>query len=230
MRCCTLARLEISAKRGPARVGLCSGRALNKPRGCNVLLLASPFTSFYACVVPFRSNSGKIAEDSDLYAAALHALMRRAYSTHEMKEYLGRRAADESGVTVVVTHLREQGYLDDAKYARDYARLHANSRRQGKFRIARELRARGVPDGHITAALEAVFAETDESALVRARIQKKIAQVRGRAGGEIDQKKIASLYRSLMAAGFSADLIRSEIRSATKAAPEEIPENSVDED
>ncbi|HEV2132945.1 MAG TPA: regulatory protein RecX, partial [Terracidiphilus sp.] len=109
-----------------------------------------------------------------------------------------------------------QGYLDDAKYARDYARLHASSRRQGKFRIARELRARGVPDSHIDAALESVFAETDEVSLVRERIKRKLGQLRGSAGKSIDQKKIASLYRSLIAAGFSADVIRTEIRNVTK--------------
>jgi regulatory protein len=171
----------------------------------------------------------KITEDSDLYAAALRALMRRAYSIHEMKEYLKRRAADESGVTVVIAHLREQGYLDDAKYARDYARLHANSRRQGKFRIARELRGRGVPDQHIDAALESVFAETDESALVRTRIKRKLDSIRGRSGGAIDQKKIASLYRSLIAAGFPSDIIRSEIRQATKIDAGEIEIKEVEE-
>lgn len=180
--------------------------------------------------MPFRSNAQKISTDEDLYAAALRALMRRAYSVHEMKEHLGRRAADKSGVTVVITHLREQGYLDDAKYARDYARLHANSRRQGKFRIARELRARGVPDRHIDAALESVFAETDETALVRERIKRKLGQLRGSLEKSIDQKKIASLYRSLIAAGFSSDVIRTEIRNVTKAdAADFADEPSVEE-
>ena len=154
--------------------------------------------------------------------------MRRAYSIHEMKQYLGRRAADPSGVTVVVTHLRDQGYLDDAKYARDYARLHVQSRRQGRFRIARELRARGVPDQHIEAALEGVFAETDESSLARVRIQRKLAQLRGRGSQPPDQKKLASLYRSLLAAGFSSDVIRAEIRRATQAEMEE-PAETPDE-
>jgi regulatory protein len=171
----------------------------------------------------------KVADDSDLYASALRALMRRAYSVHEMKEYLGKRAADQSGVTVVVTHLRDQGYLDDAKYARDYARLHANSRRQGRFRITRELRSRGVPDEHIDAALDSVFAETDESALVRTRIQRKITSLRGPSNKPIEQKKIASLFRSLIAAGFPTDLIRAEINKATKVNAQEVLDGPPDE-
>jgi regulatory protein len=150
--------------------------------------------------------------------------MRRAYSIHEMKQYLARRAEDETGVTVVIMKLQQMSYLDDAKYARDYARLHAQSRRQGRYRISRELRARGVPDAEIDAALDSVFAETDEATLVRARVKRKISQIRG----PLDQKKTASLYRSLIAAGFSADIIRAEIRSATKADADELAEASRD--
>ena len=146
-----------------------------------------------------------------------------------MKEYLGRRAEEEDAVSAVIARLREQSYLDDAKYARDYARLHAQSRRQGKFRISRELRGRGVPDHHIDTALESVFAETDETALARERIKRKLAQLRGSATKPIDQKKIASLYRSLIGAGFSSDIIRTEIRKVTKADPSEIAEESGDE-
>jgi regulatory protein len=156
--------------------------------------------------------------------------MRRAHSIHEMEEYLGRRAEGKDAVSAVVARLREQNYLDDAKYARDYARLHANSRRQGRFRITRELRARGVPDQHIEAALEAIFAETDEAALVRERIKRKFASLRATANKSIDQKKIASLYRSLIAAGFSSDIIRAEIGHATRIEPSDLPDAPADDD
>jgi regulatory protein len=161
-----------------------------------------------------RFTPRKLASEEELYASALRALMRRAHSIHEMREYLERRSEKSDPVSAVVARLREQKYLDDSRYALEYARLHAHSRRQGRFRIARELRARGVMDQHIDAALAAIFAETDEASLVRVRILRKLSSLRGPA----DEKKLASLYRSLMAAGFSADLIRDEIRSATRAA------------
>jgi regulatory protein len=139
--------------------------------------------------------------------------MRRAHSIHEMKKYLAKRAEDGDSIAPVIAHLREQCYLDDAKFALDYARLHANSRTQGRFRIARELRARGVPDQHIHAALAAVFADTDEAALVR----KRLARCLKGARAPLHQRKIASTYRSLLRAGFSADVIRTELRAATRA-------------
>jgi hypothetical protein len=86
-----------------------------------------------------------------------------------MRDYLTRRAEDKELISPVIARLRELQYLDDARYAIDYARQHARTRRQGRFRIARELRGRGVPDRYIESALDAVFAETDEAALVRAR-------------------------------------------------------------
>lgn len=155
----------------------------------------------------------KSPDESQLYTAALRALTRRAHSVHEMKEYLRVRAENPDDAVSVLQRLGEQNYIDDARYARDYARSRAQTRRQGKFRIARELRARGVPEKHIDAALEAVFADTDERALVRARLERKLHQLRG----PVDEKKRASIYRSLLRAGFSADSIREELRALTKS-------------
>ena len=152
--------------------------------------------------------------------------MRRAHSVHEMKEYLGRRAENPELIAPVIQKLKEQQYLDDARYARDHARIHAQGRRQGKFRIARELRARGVPDRHIEAALDAVFAETDEAALIRARLSRKLKNIRG----ALDEKKRASLYRSLLRAGFSSDVIRAELRAATRADLSEIPDPALSDE
>jgi regulatory protein len=167
-----------------------------------------------------RSKPRQFSTEQDLYASALRALMRRAYSIHEMKTYLNLRAEEKDAVPNVIARLRELNYLDDARYAAEFARQHATLRKQGRFRIARELRARGVPDSHIDAALESAFAETDESAAVRARIKRKLAHVRG----ELDQRKIASLYGSLLRAGFSADIIRTELRGITHGDVPEVPD------
>jgi regulatory protein len=158
------------------------------------------------------ASSGKALTEQQLYACALRALTRRAHSIQEMRQYLERRAEATTAVSAVLRRLCEQNYLDDARYAVDFARQHANRRRQGRFRIARELRQRGVADGYINAALCQIFSETDETALVRARLKRQ------RAGG-LDERKTQSLYRSLLRAGFSPDLIRSELRKAACADP-----------
>ena len=173
-----------------------------------------------------RSSPRRASDQADLYACAVRGLMRRAYSIHEMKIYLKRRADDKDLIPPVVARLRELNYLDDARYALDYANQHAKLRRQGGLRIARELRARGVPDRYIDAALKTVFAETDESTLVRARLKRRLAHLRG----PLDQRRIASLYRSLLSAGFSSEVIRAELRGVTKGDLPDFPDSSACEE
>lgn len=171
---------------------------------------------------PVRHSSStprKLSTEQQLYLSAQRALMRRAHSIHEMREYLARRAEDESLIPRVISRLRELRYLDDARYALNYAQNRVHSH-HGRFRIARELRARGVPTEHIDAALTAVFAETDEASLVRARLKRRLAHLRP----PLDRRKLASLYRSLLAAGFSADIIRAELEKITNAGLPDRPD------
>lgn len=161
---------------------------------------------------PSPGTTHKLSTEQQLYLSAQRALMRRAHSIHEMHEYLARRADDASQIPGVIARLRELRYLDDARYALNYAQSRVHSH-HGRFRISRELRARGVPTEHIDAALTSVFAETDEASLVRARLKRRLAHVRP----PLDRRKLASLYRSLLAAGFSADIIRAELKNVTTA-------------
>lgn len=164
----------------------------------------------------------KLHSESGLYESALRALVRRAHSVHEMKQTLERRAEDKTLVQPVLERLKRAGLLDDARYARQFVRQRSEIRRQGKFRIARDLRARGVPDRHIEAALAEISQVTDEAAAVRQRIARKLKLLRG----EIDVRKIASLYRSLLRAGFPTDIIRRELRAMTKEDVPDIPDAS----
>ena len=152
-----------------------------------------------------------------LYEAAVKILMRRAHSVSEMKKALIRRTADEDLIQKVIARLKQNGLIDDARYAKQFARQRTEIRRQGRYRVARELRARGVPDQHIEAAVAEASANSDEAAMVRQRIERKLRLFRG----EIDEKKIASLYRTLLRAGFSSHTIRRELRRATS---EDLPE------
>ncbi len=75
--------------------------------------------------------------------------MRRAYSVFEMRTYLERRSEDATLARHVVARVRQEKFLDDARYALEFARTHARTRRQGRYRIARELRgARGAGPLH----------------------------------------------------------------------------------
>jgi len=159
----------------------------------------------------------QLETDAQVYEAAIKILMRRAHSVHEMKKALARRCEDDKIVRGVLERLKRESLLDDARYAKQLTRLRTESRKQGEFRIARDLRARGIPDRHIEAAIKDAVAATDPAAIIRQRIERKLRLFRG----EIDERKMASLYRSLIAAGFPSDLIRKELHRLTH---EEIPD------
>ncbi len=159
----------------------------------------------------------RVETEAELYDVAVQALMRRAHSVHEMKQKLERRSDNKLLVQVVMARLKENGKIDDARYAKQFARQRTEGRKQGKFRVARDLRARGVPDRHIEAALREAAEDTDEGAMVRQRIERKLRAYRG----EIDEKKMASIYGSLLRAGFSADVVRRELKALTR---EDVPD------
>ena len=172
-----------------------------------------------------RSSPRKLSSETDLYTAAINGLARRAYSVYEMRTYLERRAEDKDVVKGVLNRLKHLDYLDDARYARQFVRLHTELRKQGPFRIARDLRARGVPDRHIEAALAERAAESNDSALVRERLVRRIKMLRG----PLNEQRVASLYRSLLRAGFAADTIRRELSVLSKQPVEALPESQGEE-
>ena len=81
-----------------------------------------------------RSSPRKLSNEEELYAAALRALMRRAYSVFEMRTYLERRSEDATLARHVVARIRQEKLLDDARYALEFARARAKVRRQGRYR------------------------------------------------------------------------------------------------
>src|SRR3981189_1168643 len=154
----------------------------------------------------------QLETEAEMYDVAVRALMRRAHSVHEMKKKLERRSENKLLVELVMARLKENGMIDDARYAKQFARQRTETRKQGKFRIVRDLRGRGIPDRHIEAALTEAAQNTDEAAMVRQRIERKLRSFHG----EIDEKKLASIYKSLLRAGFSRDVVRRELKAVTR--------------
>jgi regulatory protein len=163
----------------------------------------------------------QLETEAELYDVALRALMRRAHSVQEMKRKLERRSENKLLVQLVMARLKESGLIDDARYAKQFARQRTETRKQGKYRVARDLRARGIPDRQIAEALEEAAKTSDEGAMVRQRIERKLRSYRG----EIDEKKMASIYGSLLRAGFSADVVRRELKAIVK---EDVPDVETD--
>jgi regulatory protein len=153
--------------------------------------------------------------DSDaLWSYALKALAQRAHSTGELKEKLRRRAERVSDVDEVIARLKDNGYLDDRRFAESFAASRLSNEGLGKGRVLLDLRQRRVTPALAEKTVRAVYEEVDEQALIDDFIRRKYRKT-PREGLFQDEKDLAAAYRRLVRAGFrSGDIVRALKRFA----------------
>lgn len=139
-------------------------------------------------------------------------LARRPYSVAELRRALNREFPESPGVAEAITRLRELGYLDDKKFAEQFASSLAHNRAYGRYRIRRELKSKLVDYRHIEPALQRLFEETDERELLEHTLEKKLRRLRL----PLTPQKLNNLCQSLLRHGFSAG----DIMKAVRARPE----------
>lgn len=125
---------------------------------------------------------------SDAYELALQALGRKERTEAELEGWLRERGADEDELAGAIARLAESGAIDDERFARRFAEDKRELRGWGPERIGEALRARGVAEGLIDAAL------ADESGEdVVARAVALLAQSGADAGDEEGRGRALSL-------------------------------------
>ncbi len=142
-------------------------------------------------------------------------LARRAYSVGEMRRALARKFPHTAGLPEVVARLRQLNFLDDRKFAAQYAHSLAENRGFGRYRVRRELKAKLVDYGVIEPALASAFEATDERALLERALDRKIRTLRL----PVTRARLASLCQGLLRRGFAASDIMKAVRSRPKLTP-----------
>jgi regulatory protein len=84
---------------------------------------------------------------------AWRALNRRDRTVAELARTLAAKRVEPAAIEVVISELCEQGYLDDARFARRFAEERRRLDGWGAERIERRLRALGVDEELIAAAV-----------------------------------------------------------------------------
>jgi regulatory protein len=148
----------------------------------------------------------KTGSEDELYQYAVGALARRARSVAELKRLLRPRvdADTEYGKTLVelvIRRLKDQGYLNDAKYAAAYSSFRRDNERFGRRRVITDLKVKGVHAEVIEQAVESVYGDINEEQLARDYLRRK------RIAKPKDQKHTARVFRQLMRAGFGSKVI-----------------------
>ena len=101
--------------------------------------------------------------------SALRLLAYRPRSEAELRSRLARRGLPLSAVENAIEHLREQGLVDDAAFARYWVEARQQSSPRGRYLLQRELLAKGVA---AETAGEALAAVVDEETARRAAAKK----------------------------------------------------------
>jgi regulatory protein len=150
----------------------------------------------------------KLFTEAELYDYAVGALARRMRSVAELKRLLRNRveADTEIGKTLVeliVVRLKDQGYLNDAKYAAAFSSYRRDNEKFGRMRVVNDLKAKGVHGDVIEKAVSSVYDDVKEENLARDYLRRKRLQ----KPKDHDQKQAARIFRNLMRAGFGSKTI-----------------------
>lgn len=145
----------------------------------------------------------KLLGQEKLLDLALRALGSRAHSTGELKEKLRRRAEAPEHVDAVLAKLKDAGYLNDRRFAENYAAARLENQGLGKMRVLRDLRQRKVAPKLAEQVTEQTFHDTNEIDLIEAFLARKY---RGKKLNVFlsEEKNLAGAFRRLRYAGFAA--------------------------
>jgi regulatory protein len=152
------------------------------------------------------SRPRKTDSEDELYAYAVGALGRRMRSVAELKRLLRPRvdADTEYGKTLVelvIRRLKDQGYLNDARYAAAYSSLRRDNEKFGRRRVVSDLKAKGLHAEVIDKAVDSAYDDVNEERQARDYLRRK------RISKPKDQKQAARVFRQLIRAGFGSKAI-----------------------
>ncbi|CAN5353915.1 hypothetical protein BH09GEM1_BH09GEM1_05070 [soil metagenome] len=141
-----------------------------------------------------------------VYDRALNMLAFRARSATELARALVRKGADRAHVDQAIARLVEQGFIDDAAFARALARARVVGANHSNRRVQQELLRKGVAREVAEDAIGEVFEQegVDPMALVETAARRKMRTL---ASLEPAVRR-RRLYGFLARRGFDADDIR----------------------
>jgi regulatory protein len=135
---------------------------------------------------------------------AMRLLERRERSTAEIERKLRQRQFDETLIAQVVARLQETGLINDARFAQRFVEARENARPRSRRALTAELRQRGLAEGEIAEAVDAV----DEEEAAYQAAGKQSRRLHALEWAEFRQKLSAFLARR----GFDYDIIASVVR------------------
>ncbi len=143
-------------------------------------------------------------------AKVIRLLNRRIYSENEIVDKLKRKQYDEHIIAAVVAELKKLSFIDDLAFARAFVSDRIRLNPSGSFKIAYELRQKGISKKVINQVLqEEKVAEGDgERALAVAR--KRLATFSANMDTKTKRRRLANYLKRR---GFSFEVISNTLQA-----------------
>jgi regulatory protein len=156
----------------------------------------------------------------DAYTQALTWLARRELSERQVRERLARREFDEESIDAAVERLKAERAVDDRRVALACARSAVRLKGRGRERVRRTVESLGISRDLARSAVDEVFTEIDESALIERALDKRWPRLAAAGSGDspadsptIDRRNLQRIYQSLIRQGFPAGRVMEAIKA-----------------
>jgi regulatory protein len=137
-------------------------------------------------------------------ATALGILARRDHSEAELARKLREKGISAGAVAAVVQRLKDLHYLDDGRFAQQWATSAVSSGRGYGPRLRQELSRRGVAKEIVNEVLAGIATEYDETETLTSLMARKFA---GFDPGAADDREKRRVFNYLQRRGFSVGVI-----------------------
>lgn len=141
---------------------------------------------------------------------------RREYCTYDIREKLRTRELSPDETSAILERLQQEGYINDARYARAYAHDKLLYDGWGRIKIAQSLRLKHIADSLVQEALDELSEEQYLETLRRV-VRSKQRSVKGKTPYETRQK----LARSVINRGFEPSIVFKEIGNSDEDAADD---------
>jgi regulatory protein len=149
------------------------------------------------------------ARGPSAYLSALRLLARRELSEAQVRQRLARKGHPEDDIEAAVVRLKSERAINDARVAEAIARTAMAIKRRGKLRVRREIEQAGIAPAVARQALDTVFEDVDDDALLDAALRRRLRGDRPIA----DDREFQRLYRYLSTQGFESDRVVRALRA-----------------
>ena len=146
---------------------------------------------------------------ADPYIVALTLLSARELSESQLRARLKRREIPSDEIEEAIARLKADRTLNDRRVALAIARMESAIKHRGRSRVLQKIRQAGIDDDTAQEAVQAVFEEVDEDAMLDKAFERRL---RGKAPKELDDKGRAKVIRGLVAQGFRFEAILKRLK------------------